>query len=58
MLTIDSLKSMGRFKTELLLEVTTWSARYNIPKNDQHSDSSTDYTSVRLNFTVEKFGIK
>ena len=34
-LTNDSLKSMGRFKIQLLLENTTWSTRYNIPKNDR-----------------------
>ena len=40
-LTNDSLKSMGRFRIELILEDNTWSTRYNIPKNDQYSDIST-----------------
>ena len=31
---------------------------YNIPKNDRYSDSSTDWTLVSLNFTVEIFGNK
>ena len=31
-LTNDSLKSMGRFRNQLLLEKNTWSMRYNIPK--------------------------
>ena len=34
-LTNNSLKAMGRFKNQLLLEDNTWSTRYNIPKNDQ-----------------------
>ena len=31
-LTNDSLKSMGRFRYQLLLEENTWSTRHNIPK--------------------------
>ena len=31
-LTNDSLKSMDRFRIQLLLEDNTWSTRYNIPK--------------------------
>ena len=57
-LTNDSLKSMGRFRIQLLLEDNTWSTRYNIPKHDRYSDNSTDWTLVNLNFTVEKYGIK
>ena len=56
-LTNNSLKSMGRFRIELLID-NTWSTRYNIDKNDRHSDSSTDWTHVSLNFTVENYGIK
>ena len=41
-LTNDSLKSMGRFRIQLLLEDNTWSTRYNIAKNDGYSDSSND----------------
>ena len=55
-LTNDSLKSMGRFRIQLLLEDNTWSTRYNIPRNDRYSDSSTDWTPVSLNFTVENYG--
>ena len=32
-LTNDSIKSMGRFRIQLLLEDNTWSTRYNIPRN-------------------------
>ena len=57
-LTNDSLKSMGRFRIQLLLEDHTWSTRYNIPKNDRYSDSSTDWSKLSLNFTVENYGIR
>ena len=57
-LTNDSKKSMGRFRIQLLLEHNTWSTRYNIPKNDRYSDTSTDWTLVSLNFTEENYGIK
>ena len=57
-ITNDSLKSMGRFRIQLLLEDNTWSTRYNIPKNDRYSDNSTDWTLLSLNFTIENYGIK
>ena len=49
---------MGRFKFQLLLKDETWSTWYNIPKKDSYSESSTKWTPVRLNFTLEKFGTK
>ena len=57
-LTNNSLKSMGHFRIQLLLEDNTWSTRYNIPRNDRYSDTSTDWTLVKLNFTVENYVIK
>ena len=57
-LTNDSLKSMGRFRIQLILEDNTWSTRYNIPKNCRYSDSSKDWTKLSLNFTVENYGIR
>ena len=57
-LTNDSLKSMGRFRIQLLLEDNTWSTRYNIPKNDRYSDSSTGWSKLSLNFTVDNYGIR
>ena len=57
-LTNDSLKSMGRFRIELLLDDNTWSTRYTMPKNDRHSDTSADWTLVSLIFNVENHGIK
>ena len=51
-------RAMGSFKIQLLLSNITWSTLYNIPKNDQYSDSSTDWTFVSLSFFVETFAIK
>ena len=57
-LTNNSLKSMGRFRIQLLLEDNTWSTRYNIPKNDRYSNTSTEWTLINLNFTIENYRIK
>ena len=46
---------MGRFRVQLLLQDNTWSTRYNIPKNDRYSKSSTDWTVVNLNFNLKIF---
>ena len=55
-LTNESIKSMGRFRIQIIVEDNTWSTRYNIPKIDRQSDSSTDYTLVNFNFTIHKYG--
>ena len=57
-LTNDSLKSMGRFRVQLLLEYDTWSTQYTIEKNTQYSDNPTDWSLLNLDFTVENYGIK
>ena len=44
------MKPRGIFRFQLLLANITWSARYNIPKNDRYSDSSTDWILVRFYF--------
>ena len=49
--TNDSLKAMGRFIIQLLLEENTWSTWFKIPKNGRYRDTSTDWTLVSLNFT-------
>ena len=49
---------MGRFGSQLLLEDNAWGTRYNIPKNDRYSGSSTDSTLVSLNCLLENYGIK
>ena len=54
----QNLRAMGRFRIQLLLSDNTWSTLYTIAKNDRYSDSSTDWTLVNLNFTIESYGIK
>ena len=54
----DSLKSMGRFRIQLLLEDNSWSTVYTIAKNTEYSDTSTDWTVLNLDFTKENYGIK
>ena len=50
-LTKYSSKSKGRFRIQLLIEDTTWSTQYNIPKKSQYSNSSTERTLLSLDFT-------
>ena len=57
-LTNDSLKSMGRFRVQLSLKDNTWSTKYYIPKNDQYSDSDSEWTLLNLGFIVENYDIK
>ena len=57
-LTNNNLKAVGRFRIQLLLEDNTWSTRYNIPKNDRYSDTSTEWILLNLDFTIENYGIK
>ena len=49
---------MGRFRIQLLLEDITWSTQYTIAKNTQYNNTSTDWTLLNLDFTVENYGIK
>ena len=56
-LTNDPLKSMGRFRIQLLLEDNTWSTRYTIPKNDQNSNTPIQWTILSWNFNVQNYGI-
>ena len=52
-LTNNSIKLMGGFRIQLLLADNTWSTRYNIPKNDRYSISSTQWSELSLNFSVK-----
>ena len=38
----DNLRSMGRFRIQLLLENNIWTTQYTINKNDRYSNNSTD----------------
>ena len=49
---------MVRFRLQILLEDNTWSTQYTIAKNTQYSDTSTDWTLLNLDFTIENYGIK
>ena len=57
-LTNNSLKSMGRFRIQLLLEDNTCDTQYTIAKNTQYSSSSTEWSLLNLDFTIESYGIK
>ena len=54
----DSLESTGRIRIQLLLVDNTWLIRYNLPKNDRYSKTSTHGTLVSLSYTEENYGIK
>ena len=54
----NNLKTMGRFRIQLLLGENTWSTRYKIPKKDRFSVTSTEWTLVSLIFTVKNYGNK
>ena len=54
----DSIKAMGPFTIQLLLEDNTCGTRYKIPKNDRYINSLTQWTKLGLNFTEWNYGIK
>ena len=53
-----SLKTMGRFRKQLLLSDNTRSTRHKIHKNDRHSDTSAQWHLISLKFTEKIFGVK
>ena len=57
-LTNNNLKTMGRFRIQLLLVDNSWSTQYTIAKNTQYSDTSTDWTLLNLDFTIKNYGNK
>ena len=48
---------MGRLRIQFLIESNTWSTHYTIAKITQYSDTSTDWTLLNLDFTVQNYGI-
>ena len=56
--TNSSLKSLGRFKVQLLLEHNTWSTKYHMGKNSNYSSSSTEWSLLNLHFTDSISGIR
>ena len=53
-----NLRAMGRFRIQLLLEDNIWSTQYTIAKNTQYNTTSTEWTLLNLDFTVENCGIE
>ena len=54
----ESLKAMGRFRVEILLDNNTWKNKYTIEKNSQFSDTSSEWRLLSLDFTEENYGIR
>ena len=54
----ENLKAMGRFRIDLLLDDNSWQTQYTIEKNTQFSESSTEWTLLNLDFTIENYGIR
>ena len=54
----DNLRSMGRFRIQLLLENNVWTTQYTINKNGQYSENSTDWSLLNIEFTTQNYGIK
>ena len=52
------LKSMGRFKIQILTKDNVWWTKFNIPKNTQFSSLSSDWTILSLNIIDENYGVK
>ena len=57
-LSAGAIKSMGRFRIQLFLDDNTWSTQYTIAKISQNSDTSTDWTLLNLDFTIENCGAR
>ena len=54
----ESLRAMGRFRIDLLLDNNTWTNKYTIEKNTQFSDTSTEWKLLSLDFTEENYGVR
>ena len=54
----QSLRGMGRFRIQFLLEDKTWSTIYNMNKNSQYSNGSTVWHLFHVDITQENYGVK
>ena len=54
----ESLRSMGRFRIDTLLDDDAWINKYIIMENTQYSNTSTEWTLLSLDFTEENYGIR
>ena len=57
-LTDNFLKTVGRFRIQLLVEDNLRSTQYTIPENSQYNNTSSDWSLLNLDFTIETNGIK
>ena len=53
-----NLRAMGGFRIQLLLEDNTWDTQYTIAKIVQYNSSSTEWSLLNLDFTIENYGIR
>ena len=53
-----NLRSMGRFRIQLIIEDNFWTTKYTIPKNDQYSNFLSHWKLLNLDFTEKNYGIK
>ena len=51
-------RAMGRFQIQILTKDNVWLTKFNIPKNDQNSNSATDWIILSLNITEENYVVK
>ena len=51
-------RAMRRFRIQILTKDKIWLTNFNIPKNDQYSNTGTDWTILSLNITEENYGVK
>ena len=56
--TDESLRAMGRFSIDILLDNNTWTNKYIIQENTQFSNSSTEWNLLSLDFTEENYGTR
>ena len=54
----ESLRAMGRFTIDILLDDNTWETKYIIQENTQYSNTSTEWTLLSMDFTKENYGIR
>ena len=51
-------QGMGQFRIQILTKDNIWLTKFNIPKNNQYSNASTDWIILNLNITEENYGVK
>ena len=51
------LRTMGRFRIQIITKDNVRLTKFDIPKNEQYSNAGTDCTILSLNITEENYGI-